>query len=712
MLTLYQYAIAVEMERNTQDRITWRIACKSEYFDEHSAESLLNTLDNTLDHVLNYPESQVISEHSEGITIANSQPIQIGQRSVYNGSEVDLRDISTKITEGLPKGIGAQVSVLDEAGNKSLVAFLTGEHAPSVVEKAVKNAKTRLPHHSIPDYIIPLNYEIGKVDNMEDLFNKIPAEEAQRYCLRQKTGDWSELEQRLRTIISRVSGLPEEEIQRTQTIFHLGLDSISAIQLSADFRKAEINLGVAQILRDATIERMALSVGKEKSADPSMDTNVILKNSLQNIDLSAISSHFDDYQVETVLPTTAGQVYMLSAWKASNYELFMPTFTFRMEPLDVDRLQSAWKAVVQQEAILRTAFRPTTSSDMPFVQIVLRNPPMQFKSHVVSHPVGGLFLSFMMKDEDERPADMGLPPVRLTAIITPMETVILLTIHHALYDGVSLPLLLNKIQKQLDAPPGDRLPTPDPDESKFTDFVAYVHSQDRSQQRRFWSSYLRNAESTVLSRRISNSLVALRSSVFLPAVYPNVTALDQRLRAHGISLQSVFLAAFAKHYHASLQSTRKDLTIAVYLSNRHFSISELQNMTAPTLNILPIRIRDVRSLSILQLAKQVQKDLIELSQPANACIGLWDIEEWTGVTVDCAFNFLRLPGSAKDNDNSEEEDVSKSTGTVLKEVKVDRLDTVRKVDREPKRWDIDPKIEERLRNIRVSHRSLLRTIDE
>ncbi|TGZ81379.1 acetyl-CoA synthetase-like protein [Ascodesmis nigricans] len=696
-----EYPIAAEMERDTQNRIIWRNACKSDYFNKTEAEQLLVDLDRALAYLIQHSDSPIITHTTRGTVIGASLPVHMKSQISYRGAPIDPDAVLEKVTEGLIGVDQSSVSLAQYQEQDVLVVFLIGEGAKAALNHAARNAKTRCPRSAAPDYIIPLD---ETPTDLLAVFEQMPDHVKQQYTLSEFDSEWSELELRMRAIMSKVSGLPEEDIQRTQTIFHLGLDSISAIQLSVEFRKAGFNLSVAQILREATIERMALSLEEDRPRSPllELDVNSALQKASQPVNSASILKEFSVGEVEAILPATAGQVYMLSAWKNSNFDLFMPTFAFKTRPLNADTLKAAWESVVRHEEALHTTFRPTTSSEMPFVQVVLRNPPSQLKYHVLSHSAGGMFLSFMMKDESERPVNMMLPPVRLTAVITPSETILLLTIHHALYDGVSLPLLLERLQAQLDGEPDHRLPTPEPEKAKFTNFLASVHSVDKVKRKSFWTSYLANAESTILSRRISRSLTVKRVESFLPAVYSEAANLENRLRKQGLSLQSAFLAGFAKTYHASLQSARKDLTIAIYLSNRHLPLPELQIMAAPTLNIVPIRLRDVKNTGIVELAEQAQRDMAEMSSIENATVGLWEVEEWTGVVVDCAFNFLKLPTPTKNTDGVDNYNTVKTGKTVLHEMKVERLDFQRKDERTPKAWDLDKAVEERMRNIKTN----------
>jgi hypothetical protein len=72
----------------------------------------------------------------------------------------------------------------------------------------------------------------------------------------------------------------------------------------------------------------------------------------------------------------------------------------------------------------------------------------------------------------------------------------------------------------------------------------------------------------------------------------------------------------------------------------------LLDLAAPTLNIVPLRVRDVVRRSIIDLAGEIQSDLQRIGHAENSCVSLIEIDEWTGVRLDTFVNFLRDPDLA------------------------------------------------------------------
>lgn len=637
------------------NNLLWRNACKSTVLSETDSESLLQTLDSLLVHIVNNTDHPAMVHHKEGIAFGNI-PIcarRSGSTTSLNGLRIDLDETANKIREAQSNTGDAAAIVASDNGRQLLVVFITEGQS---VHKVASFARHEFPHWSMPSFIIPMStlpHKDGKIDRsqLESHFRSMKPEECDEFAVQEKKGEWTPLELTFRRILSAISQLPESEIERTQTIFHLGLDSISAIGFSSKLREQSIFLSVAETLRAATIERMAAVAKTMNGEAPKtpVDIEGTLEKALGDINIKSLLGGIPEASIETVAPATAGQVYMLSAWKNSNYTIFMPTFTFRCRKIEHSRILSAWESLVRQESILRTTFLASDSEDTPLVQVTLRNPATQTESYQSSTTNNDNLINFLKSQEQSKPVDLEQPPVRFTTLTTPVDTIIFLTIHHALYDGVSLPLLLLKFQGFLDDSV-ERLPTPEPEAPRFLDFVSFTHSQDVQQQSRFWSKYLDGAVSTLVPLKYPDLQTTERTELFRTGVIDKRNLLESRCRAEGISLQSVFLAAYAKvyAYHLDLKDgpvkKKEDVIFGIYLSNRHLPISDLALMAAPTLNLVPLRIRSPRTTTLVQLARQVQADLTEIGSAGNGTVGLWQVEKWTGVQVDCFFNYLKMPG--------------------------------------------------------------------
>lgn len=426
-------------------------------------------------------------------------------------------------------------------------------------------------------------------------------------------GQLTDAERKIRDVVAQVANTPAEEVGRTTRLENLGIDSISAIKLASLLKKQGINLAVSKIIRAGTIQAMAALQQSTAKPGPKQDVNhaasLIRKNGI-----SACTLGLDEKQVEEIMPVTAGQAYMLATWSNSEGKLFYPTFSYSLRgKADRAAVHTAWQTLVDCHAILRTTFIATQKKDVPYVQAVLKRRNVSLQQQTSTQP----FANLDVNNEDK-------------------STLVKLSIHHALYDAVSLQLLMQDLESLLN---GQTLPSPI---SAFSSFISPSISQtSKAKQHSFWTSYLSDLSSP--SAR-STSYSGGKVQVFTPSALSLTSTHHSRLRTSGLSLQSLFFATYAQ-LHARLHKMNDDLVIGIYLANRSTETSE--RLVAPTVNLLPVRVKTPTKTKIEDVAGQIQDDLKRISEEDLSATALWEIKEWTGVTVDVFVNFIKLPEEEK-----------------------------------------------------------------
>jgi len=441
--------------------------------------------------------------------------------------------------------------------------------------------------------------------------------------------DWSDTESAVREAIAKVTKTPEEEISKTASIQNLGVDSINAIKISALLRQKAIRITVSEIVRAGSASKIA-SVARNKQMDKKAQVKVdtadkIISDLVTQKGFTPGKFGYEDQQIEQTLPATAGQVYMLGAWQATEGQLFFGEFEYvTTVPTTMDSIKRAWQKLVANNSVLRTVFVATQDNEVPILQLVLHNAPA----------------SFVDVDNEEKPqSTMEQPFVRLTAQKADDTYKLCLKIHHALYDAISLSLLSQELGNYLqDSAATQQSPV------KFVDFVAQPLGTVKRNARTFWTEYLQGVQYSQLESDTSSP--ARHIEVYDPRAVSDMPSFENSLRKQGLSLQSVFFAAYARAYSYNTDPTAEDVIIGIYLANRSH-LEDLSSLAAPTLNLVPLRVRAPTRTSLAELAKQIQKDLQAISTPENSSVGLWEIEAWTGVTVDTFVNFVKVP----DNDD-------------------------------------------------------------
>ncbi|KAF2761326.1 hypothetical protein EJ05DRAFT_259760 [Pseudovirgaria hyperparasitica] len=446
---------------------------------------------------------------------------------------------------------------------------------------------------------------------------------------------WTEKEEVVRKTIARVAKVSEDDILRSTSVFQLGLDSISAIKVVSLLRSSGLKISVGDLLKAGSCIQIARMVSTSTEARKDMTGETMRDLETEYLALLRKKYYHKKDDVDTFLPATAGQTYMLVAWKKSEGYSFYPTFHYKLSgQVSLERLQAAWTALVDEQPMLRTTFllyKDPTLDTPPFIQATLKKRPSLIRPGYLEKDFGQPFADLYADKSDD-------------------GWILSLKLHHALYDGVSLPLLLDRLIVLCHRPSvGPNL------RSLMLDFTALPSIDGLlDQQKVFWKSYFQDLS---VNRGLSTkSPLLLLQPRETPTnrfeVYRSQTIrhLDLRKVAqrHRITLQSILLAAYARVY-ATFDPTKPRLdgvTIGIYLANRfHPKMESLPSATIPSVNLVPIRVHSLMTESLIDSAIRVHQDLLEIGSFPNAATSLADIYNWTAVRVDTFVNFIRLPGA-------------------------------------------------------------------
>lgn len=475
----------------------------------------------------------------------------------------------------------------------------------------------------------------------------------------------SQTEIKIRRLLSSVSKAPENNISRKTTLFHLGLDSITAIKISALLRKQEINISVSEMLQASTLEGIAKSVDRDQRNGASLSFNAETSNSsMVQLDTeqllrgAQLETHgLRETDIELCVPASSGQVFMLNHWQNSGGDLFFPQFPVlcSSEHLKVEDIISAWKHFVRRHSLMRSIFIATGQESSPYAQVFLKFDEQKgsqtvdgFTDAVLTLPA----LDFVRTSEHSSGSAQSFASL-VAHKSASGERQIGLKIHHALYDGVSIPSLIEELRALIQRPSTSNVSSSTEPWRAFTLEAASSRESDTAKD--FWTSYIGNAARATRTKETKVEIFKpsrQRFARYTPRFIDNATALLRLAQSQGLSLPAIFLSIYARLYHSLQESEAgpEAVIVGIYIANRSSTITGLE--TLPTVNLLPLRIST--ALTIFESAKQIQEDLARISDARNVSTGLWQIYEWTGVKVSTFVNWLRLPEASDGKDEGEE----------------------------------------------------------
>ncbi|KAL2157008.1 hypothetical protein VTH06DRAFT_8614 [Thermothelomyces fergusii] len=479
-------------------------------------------------------------------------------------------------------------------------------------------------------------------------------------------GSWSSAEETIRKVLAEVSGVPATAVLKSSNIYHLGLDSISAVKAVSLLRKRGLRIGLRDMLAARSISRMAQCVRKAglapvgpapttdgdgpQSAALAVPPGFDLEAALAGIGMSVS-------MVEDVLPATSMQVHMLSVWQNTHGAVFYPCFRYTISGhVDARTIARAWRTLTAETPALRTVFLATESRDVPILQAILLSSAVD-QGHDPS-PADG---------NDSRWSSRAAGHTRqpynsLRAEKQGEKWLLRLKIHHALYDAVSLSAIMDRFAALCSAQ-GQGHDLAKPIFSLRSSSRSSATEDDKAMTRRqFWTAYLANAPFQPLPapRGAAGETPPFRVGL-VKQVAPTggLPRLIGRCKEGGVSFQALFFAAYAEVLAGRASARPETVVFGVYLANRSGRDGPpgAHAYYCPSLRLVPLRVAPTPGPGLLEVAGRVQADLHAVSAPATVDVALWEIKDWTGVTVDSFVNFLAtpLPSSGLGNNKGGEE---------------------------------------------------------
>ncbi|PHH78396.1 hypothetical protein CDD80_6953 [Ophiocordyceps camponoti-rufipedis] len=334
-------------------------------------------------------------------------------------------------------GTGSEYSTLDVSPevNRHLFAYL----------------QSRLPPYMVPSYLIPVSQipmtASGKVDRrrlregLEDLTGDYAEAASSTTQSLDGVSDWTRTESIIADVISRSTKVPRDEIRRWTPFAALGIDSVTAIELSRLLgSRLETWVSISLILQNPSVAQLAKSLGmrEEAGVDTGTDrSDVLLANLFKEVG-SALGRDPED--VEDILPCTPLQEAMLSRGTGSYYNKIL----LRIR-IHADDMKAYWEEMSRRHGILRTCFVTTRRADHPIAQVILRRWRVPWKTYDVQAPSLAGVSDEHLKCLPE-PLDSGLPPISCAIMRYKESTFFSLICHHAMYDGVAMDNLWREIE--------------------------------------------------------------------------------------------------------------------------------------------------------------------------------------------------------------------------------------------------------------------------
>ncbi|WP_435188685.1 amino acid adenylation domain-containing protein [Streptomyces sp. bgisy126] len=350
------------------------------------------------------------------------------------------------------------------------------------------------------------------------------------------------------------------------------------------------------------------------------------------------------FQLEDVLPLTPLQAGMLfhALYDADAVDVYTAQFVFTLEgTVDTAALHAAVGTLLRRHANLRVGFLHE-DLDEP-VQAVAAEVPVPLEHHDLTAPDDGRTTeervrAFLAADRTRR-FDLATPPLMRFSLLRtgPDRHRLVMTSHHILLDGWSMPLLVRELF-ELYAHRGDDLTLPRV--TPYRTYLAWLAGQDEPAALDAWRTALAGVEAPTLLAGRGTADAARADELPENLVLELDTATSERLRTaartHRLTLNTLVQGAWGLLL--SRLTGRRDVLFGTTVSGRPPELPGVESMIGLFINTVPVRLalRPGETLAALLTRLQDEQGRLLGSQH----VGLTGIRATTG--LDTLFDTLAV----------------------------------------------------------------------
>ena len=584
---------------------------------------MLNDVHNAADGLtqLIYKTGDLVRYNSDGTIVYISRK---DSQIKLNGLRIELGEIEHHVKQTVPSDLQTAVEMVAPAGQQALLAMFFASSDNETQSKSVVHAHkdplllqmsdtaisfckalkaslaAAIPAYMIPSLFIPLSRmpwtASGKLDRLRlaKIVLSLSKEDTAPFKLASITNKRepsTDMEKRLRALWETVLKLEPASVTLDDSFFVLGGDSVQAMRLVAAARAEMILLSVLDIFRTPSLAEMAKTCSPLEEKD---------QTALKQFGLLANVDSFDQLLDEILAQCRVEKHDLADAYPCSALQEGLITLSikqpgayvahnvFRLpEAVDIGQFKGAWEKAVEEMDILRTRIVHTSIST--FVQVVLKRESIEWCTADSTEDA--------INPAVQLPEHSGSPLMRFTIVDDSRggDRYFVWSIHHALYDGWSMPRMLQTVEDIYfeDSPVLPKQP--------FSQFIKYLKSTDSQACDRFWKSKFDGLQSLQFPK--ISSLDADQDAQANTLKY--TVRLPEMPKGTGFTLPTMIRAAWAILLSSHTES--EDVVFGETMTGRDVPVDGIIDMLGPTLTTVPTRIQVNSSLTIMEYLRKVSQ---------------------------------------------------------------------------------------------------------
>ncbi|WIM94467.1 amino acid adenylation domain-containing protein [Actinoplanes oblitus] len=294
-------------------------------------------------------------------------------------------------------------------------------------------------------------------------------------------------------------------------------------------------------------------------------------------------------------------------------------------PVDPARLRAAWEAVLDRHAALRACFRQRKTGET--VQVIAGRIDLPWRVIDLSHLDDPEQAVRELAEEDRlTPFDVTAAPLlRLTLIrLAGDRHRLVVTCHHAVMDGWSLPIVFDELTALYAAGDG---PADLPAVTPYREYLGWLSRQDKQRAVAAWTEQLRGAEEpTLVAPADPGRASGMPESVEVELPGDLTRSLEELARGHGLTLNTVVQGAWALVL--ARLAGRTDVVFGATVSARPADLPGVEGMVGLFLNTVPVRVPLDGGQPVVEMLTQLQDRQSALIP--DQFVGLADVQRAAG----------------------------------------------------------------------------------
>ncbi|OAN37843.1 non-ribosomal peptide synthetase [Mycolicibacterium iranicum] len=291
--------------------------------------------------------------------------------------------------------------------------------------------------------------------------------------------------------------------------------------------------------------------------------------------------------------------------------------------VDVDLLRECAALLLVRHANLRASFVQGNLSRA--VQVVPTHVELPWQ-HVTAGSDDEL--RDIETAERTRPFDLSRGPViRFLLIETPQRWRFIVTAHHILIDGWSLPLFMGELLTLYRAH-GDTAALPEPPRP-YRDYIGWLAGVDHEVSREKWRNHLAGVQApTLLTPALTATAPTGRPQLTEVKLDAHATAaLAESARSRGVTVNTLIQMAWANVL--SVITDRRDVTFGVTVSGRPGELAGVERMVGLFINTVPLRVRLYPNVTVREQCLGLQREAAILRE--HSYLGHSELRALAGV---------------------------------------------------------------------------------